>query len=157
MTSVTSKYFFHSWHCHRLIKIPKILHFSYKQCQFTQNFAKQLYIFLFPKFLELFITPKNTIPKVKNSKMSLNHTFFWDTLYVLCMYLFMALVHLHLLKTNAIFYEPEGDLRVKKFWRKKTWKLQYWILSSLSLKSQGFWLWLTIKSRVANHHPPTHP
>ena len=39
-----------------------------KQGPFTQNFAKQPNIFLFPKFLELFFTPKNTPPKVKNSK-----------------------------------------------------------------------------------------
>ena len=50
------------------------MHFSYKQCQFIQNFAEQP--FLFPKFLELFFTPRNTLPMVKNSKMSLNHIFF---------------------------------------------------------------------------------
>ena len=43
--------------------------------QFTQNFAKQPNIFLFPKFLELFFTPKNTPSKVKNSKMGLNQIF----------------------------------------------------------------------------------
>ena len=52
-----------------LIKTPTILHFSDKQCPFTQNFAKQPYIFLLPKFLELFFTPKNTPPKPKNSKL----------------------------------------------------------------------------------------
>ena len=52
----------------KLKKTPKFLHFSDKQCPFTQNFAKQPNIFLFPKFLELFFTPKNTPPKVKNSK-----------------------------------------------------------------------------------------
>ena len=30
---------------------------------------------MFPKFLELFFTPKNTLPKVKNSKMGLNRIF----------------------------------------------------------------------------------
>ena len=33
-------------------------------------------IFLLPKFLELFFTPKNTPSKVKNSIMGLNHIFF---------------------------------------------------------------------------------
>ena len=31
---------------------------------------------IFPKFLELFFTPKNTPSKVKNSKMGLNQIFF---------------------------------------------------------------------------------
>ena len=66
---------FHSWHGQKLIKTPKFLHFSDKQCPFTQNFAKQPNIFLFPKFLELFFTPKNTPPKVKNSKP------FWITIF----------------------------------------------------------------------------
>ena len=30
---------------------------------------RTLYIFLFPKFSELFFTPKNTPPKYKNSKL----------------------------------------------------------------------------------------
>ena len=34
-----------------------------------------LHFFLFPKFLELFFTPKNTPSKVKNSKMGLNQIF----------------------------------------------------------------------------------
>ena len=60
----------------KLIERPKIWHFSDKQCLFTQNFAKQPNIFLFPKFLKLFFSPKNTLPKVKNSKMGLNCIFF---------------------------------------------------------------------------------
>ena len=37
--------------------------------------------FLFPKFLELFFTPKYTPPKVKNSKLD-KRSIFWDTLYM---------------------------------------------------------------------------
>ena len=69
MTFMTYKKVFHPQHGQKLIRTPTFLHFSDKQCQFTQNFAKQPYIFLFPKFLELFFTPKNTSPKVKNSKL----------------------------------------------------------------------------------------
>ena len=36
-----------------------------------------LIFFLFSKLLELFFTPKNTPPKVKNSKMGFNHIFFY--------------------------------------------------------------------------------
>ena len=36
--------------------------------------------FLFPKFLELFFTPKNTPHKPKNSKLDKIPIFFWDTL-----------------------------------------------------------------------------
>ena len=36
---------------------------------------KNLLFFLFPKFLELFFTPKNTPPKVWNSKMGLKGIF----------------------------------------------------------------------------------
>ena len=64
----------------KLIKTPKILHFSDKQCLFTQNFAKQPNIFP-PKFLELFFTPKNTLPKVKISKMGLNRIFLGHPVY----------------------------------------------------------------------------
>ena len=46
------------------------------QCQCTQNFAKQPYIFFVPKVLRIFFLPlKNTLLMVKNSKMSLNHIF----------------------------------------------------------------------------------
>ena len=45
--------------------------YPYTDPWFVQNFAKQPYIFWFPKFLELFFTPKNTPPKLRNSKMSL--------------------------------------------------------------------------------------
>ena len=48
-----------------------------EKCQYN----KQPYIFLFPKFLELFFTPKNTPPKLRNSKMSLKVVFFCDTLH----------------------------------------------------------------------------
>ena len=44
-------------------------HMEFSICWLTQNFAKQPSIFLFPKFLESFFTPKNTPPKVKNSKL----------------------------------------------------------------------------------------
>ena len=47
-----------------------------KQGPLTQNFAKKLYIFLLPKFLELFFTPKNTPPRLRNSKISLKIIFF---------------------------------------------------------------------------------
>ena len=57
---------FHSWHGQKLIKTPKFLHFYDKQCPFTQKFAKQPIFFLFPKFLELFFTHKNTPPKLRN-------------------------------------------------------------------------------------------
>ena len=49
-------------------KSKNIRSFWLKEVPFTQNFAKQPNIFLFPKFLELFFTPKKTPPKVKNSK-----------------------------------------------------------------------------------------
>ena len=49
-------------------KFIKIGRFWIKQGRFTQNFAKQPNIFWFPKFLGLFFTPRNTPPKVKNSK-----------------------------------------------------------------------------------------
>ena len=76
MTFIPYKKVFHPEHSHKLIKTPTFLHFSDKQCQFTQNFAKQPYIFLFPKLLELFFTPINTSPKVKNSKLDKRSIFF---------------------------------------------------------------------------------
>ena len=59
----------------KLIITPKFLHFPDKQCLFTQNFAKQPYICFVPKVLITIFTPKNTLPKVKNSNMGLNHIF----------------------------------------------------------------------------------
>ena len=53
----------------KVIKIEEIWRTFIKQGLFTQNFGKQPYIFLLPKFLELFFTPKNTPPKPKNSKL----------------------------------------------------------------------------------------
>ena len=62
--------------------------FLIKKCTFTQNFAIQPYIFSFPKFLELFFTPKNTPPKSKNSKLDKIPIFLgtpcrfnWDRIY----------------------------------------------------------------------------
>ena len=46
------------------LKFKKIGRFLTKQSPFTQYFAKQPDIFLFPKFLKLFFIPKNTTPKV---------------------------------------------------------------------------------------------
>ena len=51
-------------------KLQKSGIFLIKQGSFIQIFAKQPNVFLFPKFLELFFNPRNTLPKVKNSKMS---------------------------------------------------------------------------------------
>ena len=68
LTFMASKNVFHSKHGNKLIKLQNFLHFPDKKCSFTQNFDIQPYIFWFPKFLELFFTPKNTPPKVKNSK-----------------------------------------------------------------------------------------
>ena len=59
-----------------LIKTSKILHFSDKQCYITQNFAKPPNIFLVPIILRIFFTPKNTPPKVKNSKKGQKKHFF---------------------------------------------------------------------------------
>ena len=50
------------------LKFKKIGRFLRKQGPFTYNFAKESTFFWFPKFLELFFTPKNTPLKVKNSK-----------------------------------------------------------------------------------------
>ena len=44
--------------------------FWIKQGPFTQNFAKQPNFFLFPKFLELSLTIKNTPPKVKTQSLT---------------------------------------------------------------------------------------
>ena len=50
-----------------------------KEVPFTQNFAKQPNIFLFPKFLKLIFIPKKTPPKIKNSKPE-KRDIFWDIL-----------------------------------------------------------------------------
>ena len=56
------------------LKFKKIRRFWRKQGTFTENFAKEPTIFLFPKFLELFLTPENTQGlKLKNG---LNEHFF---------------------------------------------------------------------------------
>ena len=73
MTYITYKKVFHPKHGQKLIRTPTFLHFSDKQCQFTQSFAKQPCIFL---FLELFFTPKYTSPKVKNIKLDKRSIFF---------------------------------------------------------------------------------
>ena len=65
---MTFKNVFHFQYGHKLIKTQNFLYFSDKKCTFTQNFAKEPYIFLFQKFLESFFTPKNTTPKVRKSK-----------------------------------------------------------------------------------------
>ena len=50
-------------------KQPKSLHFSDKQCPFTQNFDKQPYIFfLSPKFLELLLPLKTPLPSSETQK-----------------------------------------------------------------------------------------
>ena len=63
-------------------KFKKIRRFWIKEVPFTQNFAKQPNIFLFPKFLELFFTPKKTPPKVKNSKPDKRDIFFGQPVYL---------------------------------------------------------------------------
>ena len=70
-----------------------------------------LIFFWFPKFLELFFTPKNTPTKAKNSKMGLNHIFLGhpvDLLY----YLFCNLSSCHTLP----------------FFRKITSVSQFWLV-----------------------------
>ena len=59
----------HSWHGHKLIKLPKLLHFSDEQCLFTQNFAKQPYIFFVPQVLRIIFLPLITsLPRSKTQK-----------------------------------------------------------------------------------------
>ena len=57
-------------------KLKKIGRFWIKRCPFIQNFAKQPNIFWFPKFLELFLTPRNIPPNVKNSKPNKSNILF---------------------------------------------------------------------------------
>ena len=57
MTFMTYKKVFHPKHGQKLIRTPTFLHFSDKQCQFTQNFAKQPYIFFVPKVLRIIFYP----------------------------------------------------------------------------------------------------
>ena len=66
----------------KVIKSEEIWRIFIKQGLFTQNFAKQTYFFLFPKFLELFLTPEKTPPKVKNIKPDKRDIFWGDTLYI---------------------------------------------------------------------------
>ena len=51
------KIVFHSCLGYKLIKTPKFLHYFYKQCQYTQNFAKQPYILFVPKVLRIIFYP----------------------------------------------------------------------------------------------------
>ena len=67
--------FFHSWHGYKLIKTPKFLHFSYKQCQFTQNFAKQPYNFFVPKVLKIIFYPYKQPSQGQKLKTFPNHLF----------------------------------------------------------------------------------
>ena len=53
--------------------------FEQNKVHFLKILLNNLIFFMFPKFLELFFTPKNTPPKVKNSK-PFQITIFWDTL-----------------------------------------------------------------------------
>ena len=50
--------------------------FEQNKVHLLKILLNNLIFFLFPKFLELFFTPKKNPPKVKNSKMSLNHLVF---------------------------------------------------------------------------------
>ena len=54
---MTYKKVFHPKHGQKLIRTPTFLHFSDKQRQFTQNFAKQPYIFFVPKVLRIIFYP----------------------------------------------------------------------------------------------------
>ena len=49
--------------------------FEQNKVHLLKILLNNLIFFLFPKFLELFFTPKNTPSKVKNSKMGLNQIF----------------------------------------------------------------------------------
>ena len=62
---MTLKKVFNSQYGHTLLKTTKFLIFSDQQGQFTQNFAKKPYIFL---FLELFSPLKTPLPssEIKN-------------------------------------------------------------------------------------------
>ena len=61
----------------------KMEDFEQNKVHLLKILLNNLTFFLFPKFLELFFTPKNTPPKVKNSKPFQITIFFWDTLYIL--------------------------------------------------------------------------
>ena len=50
--------------------------FEQNKVHLLKILLNNLIFFLFPKFLELFFTPKNTPPKVKNSKP------FWITIFL---------------------------------------------------------------------------
>ena len=60
----------------KLIKTPKFLHFSDKQCPFTQNFPKQLNIFLVPKVLRIIFYPYKHPSQGQKLKTFPNHHFF---------------------------------------------------------------------------------
>ena len=55
LTFMIIKKVFHSWYGHKLIKHH--LHFSDKQCLFTQNFTMQPYILFVPKVLRIICKP----------------------------------------------------------------------------------------------------
>ena len=73
--------YFDFWNDFRLLEADKVIKSQEnwkilnKARSIYSNFVKQPHIFFPPKFLKLFFTPKNTPPKVKNSKMGLNHIF----------------------------------------------------------------------------------
>ena len=53
--------------------------FEQNKIHLLRILLNNLIFFLFSKFLELFYTPKNTPPKVRNSKPD-KRDIFWDTL-----------------------------------------------------------------------------
>ena len=58
---------FHSKLGHKLIKSQNFLYFSDKSCSFSQNFAKETYIFFVPKVLRIFyfLPLKTPLPSLK--------------------------------------------------------------------------------------------
>ena len=59
-------YIFLNWQTYKNSR--KMEDFEQNKVHLLKIFLNNLLFFLFPKFLELFFTPKNTSPKVKNSK-----------------------------------------------------------------------------------------
>ena len=55
---------------------------SKKQGPFTQNFAKQPYVFFVPKVLRIIFYPLKHPSQAQKCKNELKGNFFWDTLYM---------------------------------------------------------------------------
>ena len=71
-----SKWILTFWKCQSLENSRKLEDFEQNKAHLLKILLNNPVFFLFPKFLESFFTPKNTPPKVKNSKLDKRCIFF---------------------------------------------------------------------------------